>query len=1054
MSTTSRIGRFAGVTVALVAVATIAAPPVTTHVVEATAPSAAVCNGNNAFCGYTLHVKNGTTTVLASKSLGAHYGPGWSIPTSANNSTGTGFCMNDQFTGVPISSVSERPLAPGWTAVQMASAAYILANFAGDRVTPFQSLAIDANGEFPGFTTRQRYTAVHLALLSVMPNWIGGSTYAPLVNPATMQLFADAAGTIPSSQQVLAPLVQSMVATANAHHSGGSPVVLTAMNSAGVVTVTATKDGLPVADLPIWPNTTTGVTYTGTTTSQAYLNAQLMGWPSLDYATSLTGAGVTDAAGEATFAVTHAALATGLRFTAEESPGQVHNFGDGLNSQDNLTWLAGDIRRTSVVLAALPTALIATQISDQSPVVGETISDSVLLDALDVGVTAEVQLQLFDLTLDPTGAGTPLLDVTIPALGNGTTPGLAPWTVTLAQASHTLGYRERVLSTSDELTTTPFDWSVLGIASETATAQGLVTAEAHLRKTVSGDGTTWFNSQAGTTPSYGPAAAPTDPSAGSHDDGSADSGDAVPVFAAGTSVSFRYEVWLDPTSTGVVLFGNGTTAVVSDDNGTPADSADDFHPNYVSGDDGDGVLELGEVWIYAATDARMAVTGETYANYSSIPAGDVHRVSDLAGPTEGTTTVRRDPAGYVVPSLQTSVGSALTGVQLISPGAGAMIDNVSYTNLVPGETVTIAGELQRKQSNGTVTTTGITGNTTVTPGAPNGMAMVSFTVPADTDAGTYVVFESLSFNGAVIAEHADPNDLAQTFDVVQPSLSTTVTNLDDGSHVLSPEGGTMVDEVCYADLYGALSATVQGELQRRGSDGKVKPTGITGSTTFTVVDPVGCIDVDFVVPAGTGAGTYVVFEDLLIDGHVVASHRDPDDADQTFVKRSPIQVTTQTCQSQVTTAPGATSGLTCDRITVTGDPGDVVTGTSTAYLWANGARDCARSDVVVPWTVTVGADGAGSVETAMVAVPVGPKWEWIETATAADGRQFGRSCTSSPLDARESFEMRRGGGGGDEIIPHTGSDAWLLVRVALAFLAAGTAAVIAARRRNRSAVRR
>lgn len=1042
-----RAGRLFAIGVIAVAVVAFAAPPLTDDTAVATSPSAALCNGNNAFCGYAFHVKNGSTTVLPSKSIGAHYGDGWSIPTSSNNATGVGFCLNDQFSGVPVGTVAERPPAPGWTDAQMSLAGYLLAHFAGDRVSPYQPIEIDSAGEFPGFTTRQRYAAVHLALLSVVQNWSGGSTYSPLIDPATMQLFNDAGGTIPSSQQVLAPLVQAMVAAALDHHADSSDVVLTAEHTGSLVTVTATKDGLPVPDLPIWPDITTGVTFSGTTTSQSSLNAQLMGWPSLDYSTTLADAGVTDAAGEARFTVTRAALAIGMTFTTEEAPGRLHHYGDGLNSQDNLTWLSGDIRRASIPIFSIPTAIIASQISNQSPAVGETITDAVLLDALDPGVTAEVQLQLFDLTLDPNGTGTPLVDVTVDGLGNGTTSGLAPWTVTVAQAGHTLGYRERVLTTSDGMTAAPFEWSTLGIVSETATVQGLVAAETHLRKTVSGDGTTWFNVQAGSAPSYGPAAAPNDPATGSHDDGAPDPGDAIPVFAAGTSVSFRYEVWLDPTSTGVVTFGNGTTDVVTDDNGTPTDATDDVRPSFATGDDGDGVLEPGETWLYAADGARVATAGETYANYSAILAGAVHRATNLAGPSEGSTTPRRDPAGYTVPSLQTSVGGGFDGSRLISPAGGEMVDTVTYTNLVPGETVSITGELQRRHDDGSVTPTGVTGVATVTPTAASGSAEVTFTLPAGTDPGTYVVFETLTFDGLAFAEHRDPDDAAQTFTVVQPALTTSVRNPDDGSRFLGPGGGTMIDEVCYAGLHGTAAATIRGELQRRIDDTTVEPTGITATAVIEVTAPDGCADVTFTVPAGTDAGTFVVFEDLAVDGFVVASHRDPDDAAQTFVARSPIEITTEACHAQLSTEKGAPTGLTCDRITVRGDAGDVVSGTSTAYAWVNGVRACSRPGAVANWTATVGADGTATVETEMVAVPIGASWEWIETAVAEDGRRFARDCATSPQDARESFVMRRGGGGGNNI-PSAGSDSWFVLRIASVVLVCGAAAFMLARRRR------
>jgi hypothetical protein len=519
------------------------------------------------------------------------------------------------------------------------------------------------------------------------------------------------------------------------------------------------------------------------------------------------------------------------------------------------------------------------------------------------------------------------------------------------------------------------------------------------------------------------------------------------VFKAGTAVSFLYEVWLDPTSTGVVTFGDSTTGVVTDDNGTPAESADDFQPAYVSGDDGDGVLELGEVWRYAADNVRTAVAGERYTNYSSIPSGDVHRASNVAGPAEGTSSPRRDPAGYIVPSLQTSVAAAIDGGQIISPAGGTLVDTVSYANLVPGDTVNIAGEVQHRESDGSVTATGITAIATVTPTSATGSAEVTFTVPVGVQPGSYVVFESLSFAGIVVAEHVDPDDEAQIFTVVRPSLATTASNLDDGSKFLSDKGGTVVDEVCFTDLHGTTSATVDGELQRRAIDGTVQPTGITGTVTFTVLSADDCVNVQFSVPAGSDPGTFVVFEDLVVAGTVVASHRDPDDADQTFVKRSPIQITTEACHSQLTTPKGAPSGLTCDRITVTGDPGDVVSGTSTAYPWVADARDCSRPGAVASWTITVGPNGLGTVETEMVAVPIGASWEWIESATAADGREFSRNCFTSPKDARESFVMRRGGGGGNEI-PQTGTDAGLVLQIAIALIAFGLVTVFAGRRRR------
>jgi hypothetical protein len=107
------------------------------------------------------------------------------------------------------------------------------------------------------------------------------------------------------------------------------------------------------------------------------------------------------------------------------------------------------------------------------------------------------------------------------------------------------------------------------------------------------------------------------------DDANAGSG---PSVLAGTAVTFTYEV----TNTGARALSN--TQVV-DDNGTPGDTGDDFSPLYLSGDDGNGVLDPGEAWVYTAT--RTAVVGP-YANLATASGTD----------SRGTTVTDADPAHY------------------------------------------------------------------------------------------------------------------------------------------------------------------------------------------------------------------------------------------------------------------------------------------------------------------------------------------------------------------------------------------------------------------------
>lgn len=74
----------------------------------------------------------------------------------------------------------------------------------------------------------------------------------------------------------------------------------------------------------------------------------------------------------------------------------------------------------------------------------------------------------------------------------------------------------------------------------------------------------------------------------------ADTAPGPSLLETGGEPLFRYEVTSDESLSDIVLF---------DDNGTSGygGELDDFNPVYVSGDDGDGVLEFGETWIYTWT---------------------------------------------------------------------------------------------------------------------------------------------------------------------------------------------------------------------------------------------------------------------------------------------------------------------------------------------------------------------------------------------------------------------------------------------------------------------
>ena len=98
----------------------------------------------------------------------------------------------------------------------------------------------------------------------------------------------------------------------------------------------------------------------------------------------------------------------------------------------------------------------------QTPSVGQTIFDAVIVNGLLTGERATVELQLYDLTVDPDGR-TPLATFTLRDVGNGTTTG-GDYVVPASAAGHRLGYRERIATTTTGRST---PWSALGRPSET-----------------------------------------------------------------------------------------------------------------------------------------------------------------------------------------------------------------------------------------------------------------------------------------------------------------------------------------------------------------------------------------------------------------------------------------------------------------------------------------------------------------------------------------------------------------------------------------------------------
>lgn len=194
--------------------------------------------------------------------------------------------------------------------------------------------------------------------------------------------------------------------------------------------------------------------------------------------------------------------------------------------------------------------------------------------------------------------------------------------------------------------------------------------------------------------------------------------------------------------------------------------------------------------------------------------------------------------------------------------------------------------------------------------------------------GTYTIAEvarptwaaGLIDPGPIIYELA-PGDDAELPEVdyvnVVPdaTITTSARDAHDGDRLVAGDA-TIVDSVTHTALVPGTEYIASGELMVRptepvGSEDDTAPpmiqTGIVASTRFVPDMPDGSIEVTFAVPADSPLRGHivVVYQRLAIaaSGRVVATHTDPDAAEQTirFADIAPTATTTTTTTIAVPT---------------------------------------------------------------------------------------------------------------------------------------------------------
>ena len=251
------------------------------------------------------------------------------------------------------------------------------------------------------------------------------------------------------------------------------------------------------------------------------------------------------------------------------------------------------------------------------------------------------------------------------------------------------------------------------------------------------------------------------------------------------------------------------------------------------------------------------------------------------------------------PDVKTKARDKETGLQVVkAEGTKTIVDKVSYKNLKIGKEYQVKGKLMDKATGNPILVNGkeVEASKFFTPETKDGFVELEFTVDASALVGkTTVVFEDVYRDGKLVGTHHDINDEEQT--IYFPDAKTKVS-----SHTIKPNNDAkLVDTLTYTNLQVGKEYEVRGKLIDKATG---QPILIDGKEVEVVKKFVpettnGTVDIEFNFNAEKVEGKdIVVFEEVYLDGKLVAEHKDLNDSNQTFhVENKPVKP--RTSQSDV-----------------------------------------------------------------------------------------------------------------------------------------------------------
>lgn len=339
------------------------------------------------------------------------------------------------------------------------------------------------------------------------------------------------------------------------------------------------------------------------------------------------------------------------------------------------------------------------------------------------------------------------------------------------------------------------------------------------------------------------------------------------------------------------LMDKEANAPVVDANGAPITAQATFNPASSSGTV-DVVFSIG---------GCENLAGHTLVAFETLYYGTKqiteHKDIDDADQTivfpKIVTTLTSENGEHLSTVFKRDANGALTEITLT--------DEVAYENLIPFETYVIEGTLMDKstgQAYRDAKSNHITTTKTFKPEESTGTVAIEFKLsPAtnrveDLNENTLVAFETL-YRTTIkddnkVAEHADIEDEDQSLHF--PSIRTSA-RAANGTHTATVNPGDTVasitDTVTFTNLVPGQQYKLLGTLMNA-EDGSpvIDATGeaITATAEFIPETANGLVEVSFTVETSSVLGLKtVVFEELYINGSLIAEHRDIYDEEQAII---------------------------------------------------------------------------------------------------------------------------------------------------------------------------